>query len=185
MKNLFVFLFVALMSQTVAFAQFIGLKTHLEKVKAVFPKIKNGEEVFLYKGIQNPNLSQEIIEIMGMTSLRTKTTLEAKHVYRALGYFEHDDTYLTFMYLDVVPKQENYSPFCSLHVQTINIKTMEAMTHQNWGNKINTEEEYLYLKDDKFLSYIEAGKIMFKKVTVFETTTFYFDPAKKDYFIIK
>lgn len=154
--------------------------------------MKSGQYLPISEALSQKNLSEEVEKIMGMPNLKLSTAQDAHHLYKAVGYYEHDENHATFFYLSYIPEQENYSPLASLHVQTIDLKSMKAITHQNWGNKMSSSLESLMnaWKRVRIKSYVKDGKIMFTEekiafgsdTEVEKSDSFYFNPEKGGYY---
>jgi len=164
MKTIAIFYFLLLVGVQ-CFAQFKGNKADFGKLKTYFDKMQAGQYLPFAASLQESNLPKGIVEIMGMTSLKLSTAKDAKHVYKAIGYYDHNEKYATFFYFSFIPEQPDYSPLASLHVQTIDKSTWKAITHQNWGNKMSSSLKSLMNAWSKelYTSYEEESEILFRK----------------------
>jgi hypothetical protein len=109
-------------------------------------------------------LSDEVVKAMNMPAVRPSSAQDAKHVYRAIGYFDYDENFATFFYLSLIPKQPDYSPMASIHFQVIDKKALKAVSHISLGNSLS-HDMVLAVKHSnrkRVSSYTKDGEIYFK-----------------------
>ena len=161
-----IFLLACLLWAGQSFAQFEGTKADFDKIKASFPTIALNSPIPTLKSFENPVLADAIVKQMGMPNLRPSSVEgdDVKFIYRAIGYYDHDENYATFFYLSLIPKQPDYSPLGSLHLQVIDKKTLKAVKHTSWKNILSADMDVVAKKLNRMrvTSYNQNSEIFFK-----------------------
>jgi hypothetical protein len=146
------------------FAQFQGTKADYDKIKASFPKLTLNTYIPTLKSLDNPVLGDDIVKLMNMPAKRPASAQDAKHEYRAIGYFDYDENFATFFYLSLIPAQPDYSPMASIHFQIIDKKALKTAVHMSLGNILSHDMATAVKNTNRkrVWSYSKEGEIYFK-----------------------
>jgi hypothetical protein len=144
------------------FAQFQGTKADYDKIKASFPKLTLNTYIPTLKSLDNPVLGDDIVKGMNMPAVRPSSAKDAKHEYRAIGYFDYDENFATFFYLSLIPDQPDYSPMASIHFQVIDKKALKTVAHISLGNTMNNDmaKAVKYANRKRVWSYTRGRNIL-------------------------